>query len=60
MMVYLVTRFGFAVFLLAHGVAAIGWRIEVLSWLAFGVYTIVICLRWALSKTHLLRAKAET
>jgi len=60
MMVYLATRFGFAVFLLAHGVAAVGWRIEVLSWLAFGVYMVVVCLRWALSKTHLLRAKAET
>jgi hypothetical protein len=60
MVVYLATRFGFAVFLLAHGVAAIGWRIEVLSWLAFGVYMVAVCLRWALSKIHLLCAKAET
>ena len=58
--VYLATRFGFAVFLSAHGVAAIGWRIEVVSWLTFGVYLIVVCLRWAFSKAHLGPGERES
>ena len=59
MVAYLLTRFGFAVFLWAHGIAAIGWRIEVLAWLTFGVYLIVVCLHWIFSKAHLWRANAE-
>jgi hypothetical protein len=52
MMAYLVTRFGFAVLLTWHRVADVGWRVEVLFWLAFVVYAVIIWLRWAFSKLH--------
>jgi hypothetical protein len=61
MLAYLIVRFGFAAgFLIAHGVAAIGWRVQLLSWLAFGVYTTVLCLRWALSKIQTWRSAANS
>jgi hypothetical protein len=50
MVAYLMVRFGFAAFLLVHGVADIGWRVEVLAWWAFVVYGIVVALRWILSR----------
>lgn len=60
LMVYFAGQIGFAVFSTAHGVAALGWHMQVLSWLAFGVYILVACARWALSKAHQLPAKAGT
>jgi hypothetical protein len=60
MAAYLAVRFGFAALLMVHGVADIGWRIEVLSWLAFGVYAIVVFLRWVFSKIHLSRATVDS
>ena len=52
MTIYLVTRIGFAACLLVRGVAGIGWRVEVLSWMAFGVYAIVAGLCWLFSKAR--------
>lgn len=60
MAAYLAVRFGFAVLLTVHGVAQIGWRIEVLAWLAFGVYAIVVGLRWALTRARLRRTAADS
>jgi hypothetical protein len=53
MAAYIVVRFGFAAFLLVHGVAEIGWRVEVLAWWAFVVYGIVLALRWILSRARI-------
>jgi len=50
---YLVSRFGFAVFLLLPGIARIGSRLEVLCWFAFGAYLFVLALRWTFSKIRL-------
>jgi len=60
MMAYLAARVGFGALLTVHGVAEIGWRVEVLSWLAFGVYASVVCLRWAFSKIHAWRKTADS
>src|SRR5579884_2781952 len=45
MLAYLGIRFAFAVVLTLSPVAGVGWRVEVLFWLAFVVYAIIICLR---------------
>jgi hypothetical protein len=50
---YLAVRVGFTAFLFLHGAAAIGWRFEVLSWMAFGAYVVVLALRRLYSKTLL-------
>jgi len=54
--VYLGARGGFAVFLPFGNVAQIGWRIEVLSWLAFAGYAIFLVSRWGFVKTRSLLA----
>jgi hypothetical protein len=56
MVAYLGMRFGLAVFLEARGVAYAGGHLEVLLWSGFGVYALIVCLRWVLSKIHLTRA----
>jgi hypothetical protein len=58
MLGYLAVRCCLAAFFAARGVAEIGWRIELLSWLAFAGYTIFIGLRWANSK--ILRRTQQT
>ena len=50
---YLVVRLGFALLSTVPGVADIGWRVEVLFWIAFIVYLIAARLRWAVSKAGL-------
>jgi hypothetical protein len=57
-LVYLGLRSCFAAFLIVHGVANFAWRLQVLAWLAFGIYVTVIGLRWTLSKISSLRAAA--
>ncbi len=53
MVAYLAARFTFAAFLAWRGVAEIGRHIEVLCWLAFGVYVVVVGLNWVASKIRL-------
>ena len=53
-------RFGFAVLLMLHRVAYVGWRVEVLFWLAFGVYAVITYLRWAFSKLHWSRTTVDS
>jgi len=50
MITYLAVRFGLATLLVVPGVRDVGWRIEVIAWLAFGLYAIVLSSRWAFSK----------
>jgi len=52
MITYLAARLSLAIF----GIAEIGWRIEMLCWLAFAMYAIFVGGRWVVSKTlHLPR-----
>lgn len=55
---YLGLRSCFASLLIVHGIANFAWRLQVLAWLAFGIYVAVVCLHWTLSKISSLRAAA--
>ncbi len=50
---FLIARSCFAAFLFLPGIARVGSRLEVLCWLAFGVYVLAVSLRWAFCKLQI-------